>query len=1004
MKWTNFFIERPVTAVVVNIMLVISGLLAFKGLLIDEYPRIIVPKLSVETSYSNASTETIEKEITTPIEEKLSLVEGLEKISSESRAGHSKIHLWFSPKISMDRAFIQVNEQVSRISGKLPKEADPPRINRSGGGEPFLYLTVKSSALMGAELTHFTSTHIKNSFQGIDGLAEVKVWGPPYIMSVVLDPLAMHNQNIEPAQIVEVLKKNELLLQAGQTKSGQPIDLDVVARNPSDYEQMIIGNNSGAPVYLGDIAQIRLMDDDQEGIFRVDGQRAILIALVKASDANVLEVTKAVKKIIPKVNRDLRGKAHVYIESDKSIFVSESLKTIYKTIIEACILVLLIIFLFLRHVRATLIPLVTIPISLCATFLALKIFGLSINIISLLAMVLAVGLVVDDAIVVLENIFRYREQGLSALEAAKKGTQEIGFAIIAMTLTLMSVFLPLIFVSDITGALLREFAITLAAAVFFSGIVALSLSPLMCAKLLQKPAHENSIGRTILAGIIWLEKTYALLLHRFFNHQKIVYACLAVVIVCGAFVYQKLDSNLIPKEDRGIIGASIPDIPGFDSDDMDTYVDQVEQLFLSRSEVLKTLTSINEGYSHVIAILKPWKERKKHAETIVEEIRDEVKQLPLAVYPWSDNIGLDALQDDSNSDSSIVVAIKSPKSYVEIERIASALSERFGNDGILKDAHSDLNMNQLSIAVVLKREALTQLNISEKNISMALQTMSDRMRASSFNLEGQSYSVYLSSSSQVKDLELVYLSTKNGTQVPLSTVANIDYRVQAPTLRHLNQMRTAQVLANLSDSTSLSDARNYLDKTIPDIVPADMSVSYEGALGMQERSSKTFALLFLAGLIFIFAIMAIQFEDIIDPLIILLTVPFACIGGAFLLWVMGEGTNLYTQLGMLTLIGLITKHGILLTEFVSSKRKIGVDLKSAVFEAARLRFRPIIMTTAAMVLGALPLIISSGAGSEARRAIGIVIVGGLTFGTLLVLFVLPISIYSVYSLRTRLGN
>lgn len=999
MKWINFFIERPVTATVINCMLIISGLLAFRGLLVDEYPHIVVPKLSVETTYNNASTETVEKEITGPIEEKLALIEGLERISSESRAGHSSVHLQFMAGISMDRASMQVNEQLTRMSGRLPKEAQQPRINRGGAGRPIFYLSVKSSKLSGADLTHFAYTHIKNHFQGIDGLAEVKVWGPPYIMSIELDPLALHNQKISPHKIVEVLKKNELLLQAGQTKSGEPISLDVVAKNAQDYENMIIGSNATAPVYLGDVAQIRLTEDTKEEKFRVDGQNAVLIALTKASDGNILEVTDAITKVIPKVNEDLRGLAEVHIESDKSIFVRESLKTIYKTIIEACILVLLIIFLFLRHLRATLIPLVTIPISLCATFLALKIFGLSINTITLLAMVLAVGLVVDDAIVVLENIFRYREQGLNALEAAKKGAEEIGFAIIAMTCTLMSVFLPLVFVADITGTLLREFAITLASAVFFSGIVALTLSPLMCATLLKKEPHENALGRAIERCIIWLEVSYEKVLRKLFVQRKIMYAVLGVIIAGGGFIYQRLESNLVPKEDRGIIGASIPDIPGYDADTMDPYVDQVEQIFLARPEVLRTLTSISEGSNHVIAILKPWHERKKHAETIIDEIRKEIKELPLEVYPWSDNIGLEALQDDSNGDSSIVVAIRSTKSYQDIEAVASLLSSKISVDGILKDAHSDLNMNQKSIAIDLKPEALASLGIDEKSISIAVQTFSDRMQPSEFKLDGHRYSVYLSSASKTEDLNLIYLATKSGIQVPLSTVAHIERHVQAPVLKHLNQMRAAKVLANQGDETSLSDAKNYLDSIIPQIVPSDMNITYEGALGMQEKSSKTFALLFLAGLVFIFAIMAIQFEGVIDPLIILFTVPFACIGGALMLWIVGSGTNLYTQVGMLTLIGLITKHGILLTEFVVNQRRQNIGLETAIFEAARLRFRPIVMTTAAMVLGALPLITSSGAGVESRAAIGTVIVGGMVFGTLLTLFVLPAAIYSVHSLR-----
>ncbi len=1001
MKWIDFFIDRPVTATIINLMLIVCGLLAFRGLLIDEYPRIVVPKLSVETSYSNASAETIEKEITSLIEEKLGLVEGLERISSESQAGFSKIKLQFSPHISMDRAVMQVSEQLSRLTGRMPKEAQNPKINRGGSANPIFYLSVRSSKYSGAALTHFVYTHVKNHFQGIEGLAEVKVWAPPYAMYIELDPLAMHNQRISPQEIVDVLKKNELLLQAGQTKTSEPISLDVVAKNPQDYRQMIVGNNGGAPVYLGDVAHVFLGADVKEEKFRIDGQNAVLLALTKASDGNILEITDAIQEALPKINQEIKGEAEVFIESDKSIFVRESLKTIYRTIAEACVLVLLIIFLFLRHLKATLIPLVTIPISLVATFLSIKIFGLSINTITLLAMVLAVGLVVDDAIVVLENIFRYRELGFSAKEAAKKGAKEIGFAIVAMTCTLMSVFLPLVFVGDITGILLREFAITLASAVFFSGIVALTLSPLMCAYLLKKPHNENSLSKKIEKAISWLESAYAKLLRQFFNHRRSMYFVLLIFLIGGVFLYRSLEANLVPKEDRGIIGAWIPHISGNSVDAMEGYVSEVEQLFVGMPEVDRILTNIFIRGSSVVVILKPWHERKMHAEKLIEIIREKALALPFQVYPWNHNIGIEALEDDEHDNASIVIALRSVRSYEDLEALASKLSAQLEKDGLLKDVRSDLNMDQKSLAIDINREALSALGIEEKSVSIAVQSFGNRMQPSEFKLDAQRYRVYLQSLYPIEDLNTIYLKTKNGDQVPLDTVATLKNRVEAPVLKHLNQMRTAAVLGNLDDKTSLSDAQAYLEKILPTIIPSDVSVTFEGALGMQKKSSQTFALLFLAGLIFIFAILAIQFEGIIDPLIILITVPLACIGGILLLWIMGNDTNLYTQVGMLTLIGLITKHGILLTDFVSVQRREGRNLEHAIFEAASLRFRPIIMTTAAMVLGALPLMITQGAGVESRAAIGTVIVGGMIFGTALTLFVLPAAIFSVHSLFRR---
>lgn len=1003
MKWLNFFIDRPVTATVINMMLIVCGTLAFRGVLVDEYPRIIVPKVKVNTYYRNASAETVEKEVTNPIEEALTAVEGIESMHSSSRSGQSEIRLRFLSDIPLDRAVMQVGEQLARISNSLPDGADNPLIKRGADqGDALIYLGVKSEKMSGASLTHFTNTHIKNHFSGIKGVSEVEVIGPPFAMDIALDALAMHTEGIGPHQVAEVLRQNELLLRAGRTRNNEPISLDVVAKNAEDYGRLVIGVNGNVPVHLSDVARVDLIDDDDVMKIRVNGQNMVLVAISKSPDGNNLTVADDVASMVKTVNQELRGQAHLTIESDHSIFVRSSLNSIFKTILEACVLVILIIFLFLRHIRATLVPLVTIPISLVATFFAIKIFGLSINTITMLAMVLAVGLVVDDAIVMLENIFRYREQGFGAMEAAKKGASEIGFAIIAMTCTLMSVFLPLVFVSDITGVVLREFAITLASAVMFSGVVALTLSPMMCARLLGKEPKEGKIGRSIEESVKKAQRAYLWLLMKLF-HQRIAMSVLLLTLFgVGIFLYQRLDSRLLPKEDRGIIGAFIPSVSGFKTEDLDPYVGQVEQLFLQQEGLDRLLVLSFERGVNVIGVLKPWSERKVHAEKMVEAIRQATSQVPsINIYPWSWNIGLSALEDNSHERAPVVIALKTAGDYQQLDAVAQKLLEGIRKDKILVDARSDLNMNEKAYSVEILREPLKDLGIDEKAVSIALQTYADRMRPSEFKMEGQRYDVYLGPEVAFDDLNSIYLMTKDKVSVPLSTVAKVKKIVQAPVLRHLDQMRTANVLASLGEGQSLDSVKLYLDGLIEELVPKSISVSFEGAIAMQKKSGKTFLLLFLAGLIFIFSVMAVQFESWLDPLVILFTVPFAAIGGIILLWIFYGEHNLYTQVGMLTLVGLITKHGILLTEFVGQKLKSGMALKEAVFLSADLRFRPIVMTTAATVLGALPLVLSRGAGMEAREAIGLVIVGGMIFGTILTLFFLPQVIYGAHVLRDR---
>lgn len=1000
----DFFINRPVTASVINLMLMVCGVLAFRSLSVDEYPTIVVPKVRVSTTYANASSETVEKEITGPLEEAMSLVEGVERITSSSSNGLSEVRLRFLPNVSMDRAIMQVTEQLSRIRGQLPLNADPPQIERGGerGGSGFIYLGIKSKELSGAPLFHYAQTHIKNQFQGIEGVAEVRVMGSPYVMNLKLDTLAMHSAKVSPSDIIKVLKQNELLLQAGQMRTSEPISLDVVAKDAEDYRRMIVKINSGVPVFLGDIADVNLEDDDREFKVRVDGQSAVVIAISKAPDGNSLAVADAIHNMVKKVNEEIRGKAVVSIDYDTSIFIRASLSTILRTIFEACVLVILIIFLFLRHFWATMVPLVTIPISLVATFFAIKIFGLSINTITLLAMVLAVGLVVDDAIVVLENIFRYKEQGLSSLEAAKKGSQEIGFAIVAMTCTLISVFLPLVFVSDITGTLLREFAITLASAVFFSGIVALTLSPLMSAYLLKRQKPDGAIGQKIEKCFKWLEDGYQTLLLKLFNFRRWVFLSLLVFLAAGGYLYTRLSSDLLPKEDRGIVGAFMPAVAGMEPDDLEPYVAQVEQVFLGVPGIERSLVFSFADGGNVISVLKPWDKRDTHAEKVVASLREKVASIPtINVYPWSHNVGLSALDDNSNDRSDVRISLRTVGTYEDLDAVAQKLVTVLDKDKVLIEARSDLDMNEKAYTISMLRESQAFLGVDEKTVSTAIQAFTHRVRASEFKKDGQRYNVFLEPDVVSEDLNSVYISTASGESVPLAAVAKVKKVIKAPVLKHTNQMRTAHVLASLSPGQSLSDAKEYLDKIVKENVPKEFSVSYEGSMEMHKKSGDTFLLLFLAGLIFIFAIMAVQFEGILDPLIILFTVPLACIGGVFMLWISGTGTNLYTQVGMLTLIGLITKHGILLTEFVGQKRAQGIELKEAVFLATRLRFRPIIMTTAAMVLGALPLVWGSGAGIEARASIGWVIVGGMIFGTILTLFVLPSVIYSVHSLKMR---
>ncbi len=1000
MKIFSFFIERPITSIVVNLILVLLGLLAFNNLLVDEYPKVVLPKIQISTAFPNASAKTVEEEITSIVEKSLASLEGIDTITSESFNGASKVLLKFSPSVSVDKALMQVSQELPSIKAQLPKEAEMPKLERFGEQGPVFFLSVNSKTMQGPELTHFAELNIKNYFLGLDGVAKVEVWGNPYAMYVKLDKLAMHTAQIDVSDVVTILKKNQMMLQAGQSLDKEPLSLNVVPKNIKNYQDLIVGKNGENIVRLGDIAEISLQEDDKNFKAYIAGVNSVLIGIYKSDDGNILSVSDKIKSIVPKVNEELRGSASVQIESDKSIFTRTSLKTIYKTIIEACLLVLLIIFLFLHNLRATFIPLVTIPISLIASFMVLNFLNYSINTITLLAIVLAVGLVVDDAIVVLENIFRYIENGLSPKEAAKKGIEEIGFAIIAMTLTLVSVFMPLMFVHDITGVVLQQFAVTLACSVFFSGIVALTLSPMMCSKLLKVNHTKHKFFMMSDNFINAFQKFYLKILNILFNNSLKVFISIFLILALGIYGFYKIKKDLLPKEDRSMIGASIPNIHGLNSEEMQSYVADVEQRFASLPEVQKIITLSFTKNTNIVCVLKPHEERKIHAEDLLAKIRDLVSDIPSAnVWPWSWDIGFAALaQNDNNEGLSLV--FRSIASYEELDNKARLFIEELEKDKYLTDIRKDLNINRRSFIVKPIRQEMDNFGISELQISLALQVFLDGMNASEYRKDSQRYNVYLRSTDPDASLESIYIKSNKGLgMVSLASVAKISEEITASSFGHYNQMRSLKISANFDAKKSLGEVKNYLDSMVSKHVPESIIVSYEGALKEQSKSLQTFVLLMLAGLLFVFFVLAIQFESFINPLIILFTVPMALIGAILVMWLLKSNANLYTQVGMLTLIGLITKHGILLVEYVSQNLKAGINLKTAVFDAANLRFRPIIMTTAATVLGALPLVLSGGAGSEARFSIGIVIVSGMIFGTILTLFFLPLLIYRIKQVK-----
>jgi multidrug efflux pump len=997
-KLSEVCIRRPVFATVLSLLIVLVGLVGYQRLPVREYPNIDPPVVTVQTSYFGASAAIIESQVTNVLEDSLAGIEGIDYLTSISREEVSQITITFRLDRDPDAAAADVRDRVSRVRGQLPDDVEDSIIQKvEADAQPIIYLAFFSDRHSPLEVSDYADRYVKDRLQTQPGVAEVRIFGERrYAMRLWLDPARLAAYDMTPQEVEDALRRQNVEIPAGRIESAKR-EFTVLAetdlRTPEQFDNLILRDADGYLVRLRDVGNAELGAADERRRVRFNGTTTVALGVVKQATANPLDVSKAVRASLPSIIDSLPEGMHVAVAHDRAVFIEESIKNVYHAIAEAAVLVVLIIFLFLRSLRATLIPLVTIPVSLIGAFALMYALGFSINTLTLLAIVLAIGLVVDDAIVVLENIYRHVENGAAPHQAAFRGAREIGFAVVAMTLTLAAVYLPIGFMTGKTGRLFTEFAWTLAGAVLVSGFVALSLSPMMCAKLLRHETKHGVAYRIIERGLKAMTSGYRRILGRALSAWPVIALIGVGVVAAIAVLYVNLKSELAPFEDQGTVVGIFIASEGATIDAIDAYARKLEEIYAAEPDVDRYFVVVgnpvvNQGISFVK--LTPWNERTRTQKEVAADLAPKMFAVPgVMAFPINPPpLG------QSVRNKPVEVVIKTSRPYRELETMVDALMAKVAESPVLLNLETDLKLNTPQIKVTLDRDKAANLGIGVEALGRGVETLLAGRQVTRFKREGEQYDVIV----KIRDedrmtpeaLNRIYVRAGGGAMVPLSNLVRIEETVAPKELNHFDQLRAATITANLAPGYSLGDGLAELEAAAKQVLPGTARLDYSGQSREFKEARADIFVTFALALAFIYLVLAAQFESFKDPLIIMLTVPLSVAGGLAGLYVSGGTLNIYSQVGLVTLIGLITKHGILIVEFANQMRAQGRSVREAVVEAAVLRLRPILMTTGATVFGAVPLAIAAGAGAESRQDIGWVIVGGLTIGTFFTLFVIPV--------------
>jgi multidrug efflux pump len=996
MVLSDISIRRPVFATVINLVVLLIGIIAYDRLAVRLIPNVDTPIVTVNTSYPGASAQVIESQITQPIEDALSGVEGIEYISSVSREQSSQVTIRFRLDRDPDGAASDVRDRVGQARDFLPEEAREPIVQKQeADAQPIIWMAFSSDRHSKTELADLADRLVKDRVQTIPGVAQAQVFGVRYAMRVWLQPQRLAGFGLTPADVEAALRAQNAEIPAGRVESTArefTVLSETDLRTPEQFGNVILGESNGYLVRLKDVAKVELGSQEDRFRARFNGRDAVPLGVVKQAVANPLEISESLRAMLPQIQSTLPEGVKVDIAYDSTIFIEKSIEEVYKTIAEAVVLVVIVIFLFLRSGRATLIPLVTIPVSLVGAFALMYAFGFTINTLTLLAMVLAIGLVVDDAIVMLENIYRHVEEGMPPFEAALKGSREIGFAIVAMTLTLAAVYVPLAFSTGRTGKLFVEFALTLAGAVLVSGFTALTLSPMMASKLLR---HETNPGRFYVAGeqvLRSIDSGYRRVLSLALKWRWVVVGLGLAIFAAALLLFRTLPDELAPQEDQGlVIGFGIAP-EGATVDYTDKYARQMEAMFAQLPEVdryfqIVGFPSITQTIGFVG--LKDWDARERGAAEVQGQLFPQFMGIPgVMAFPV-----LPPALGQEGFDQPVSFVVQSTGTWEELGATVQQLMAKMAENPQLTNPDTDLKLDKPQLKIDVNRDKVATVGSDVATVGRTLETMLGGRNVTRFKMGSEQYDVIVQVEDADRrtpgDLSNIFVRAGDGQMVQLSNLVDVQETVAAKELNHFNKLRSATISAGLAPGYSMGEALTWMEGALREVAP-DAQYDLSGQSREFRESSSEFLVMITLALMFIFLVLAAQFESWVDPLVILLSVPLAFFGAFLALKLTGGSWNIYSQIGIVTLIGLIAKHGILIVEFANQLQEQGKSKLDAVIDAAALRLRPILMTTGAMVLGALPLAIATGAGAEARNQIGWVIVGGMAIGTFFTLFVVPV--------------
>jgi multidrug efflux pump len=1009
-------VRRPVFATVISLLLVILGLASMLRLPVRQYPDVESPVVSIETRYRGASAEVVETKVTQVIEDQVAGIEGIEKLTSSSRDERSDIRVEFNLGRDIDEAANDIRDRVSRVVDQLPDEADPPEIAKvDNTTQAVMYLNLGSDRMSGLEITDYADRFLVDRFSTVPGVARVRISGERrYAMRVWLDREALAARGLTVADVEAALRSENVELPAGRIESVArefTLRTDTGYRTEQDFRQLVIGRGAdGQLVRLGNVADVRIGAENERSIARANGEPAVSLAVEQLSKANSVLVSRAIREEVARLAPELPEGMTLGVNYDRAEFIEESMSEVYQALAVALVLVLVVIYLFLGSVRVTLIPAIVVPVSVIATFIVMGAMGYTINVLTLLGLVLAIGLVVDDAIVVLENIYRRIEEGQKPLLAALDGSREIGFAVIATTLVLVAVFVPLSFIEGDVGRLFREFGITLAAAVLFSSLVALTLTPMLCSKMLSgQLLRRGRVARKVDDFFAWLKAGYRASLTHVLRWPWLVLIAVFVITALAGLLLQRLPTEYAPNEDRGAFFISLRAPEGATLETTDKSTRELEAIIAAETgegrPVKRFLTrlpgwgssSVNGGL--VIVLLQHWDERSQTDREITARLQPQISQIPGArIFARTPRaLGI-------RGDGTPVELVLGGPDYEQLKRWRDRLLQVMEDMPGLRNADSDYQERKPQMKISVDRNRAATLGVSLSNVGRTLETMLGSRVVTTFVDRGREYNVILQGSdadrSSTDDLTNLYVrSSLTGDLVPLSNLVDIDEVAGPDELKRFDRMRSITVSAELAEGVRLGEAIDTLYAAALDALPASARLSWDGESQEYLESGSSLYLTFGLALVIVFLVLAAQFESFVNPMIIMVTVPLALTGALLGLWGYDASVNVFSQIGAILLIGLSAKNGVLIVEFASQLRDRGLEFREAVAEAAAVRLRPILMTSACTTFGALPLLLSAGAGAESRQPIGIVVVYGVAISALLTLFVVP-AVYALFARRT----